>query len=315
MPTVREFAARFLDHQAMRTKPLTYKRQCATVNDCVVPALGKFKLDEIRQQHLDGLVTAWSETCKAPTVNTRLSVVRRLLSLAVEWEILARAPKCNLLKVGETAPRFLTDTEMKALVEAAEPQWQAMILVGLRSGLRIGELRGLRWEDIDFVRGLIRVRRTEPGRKTMDATTPKGGRDRAVPLTGDSRRALAEIWREGASGWIWPALQKRRSETRARARSDKGCWDAIARAAKRAGLEGVAWHTLRHTYASHLVMRGVPLRQVQQWLGHASIRETEKYSHLYPDHGHAEASLLDTPLRQTAAKRGSRADESPSNVR
>jgi integrase len=111
----------------------------------------------------------------------------------------------------------------------------------------------------------------------------------------------------GAKGvdWVWPALLRRQGETRRRARSEKGCWHAVERAAKKAGLTDVAWHTLRHTYASHLVMRGVPIRLVQKWLGHASVKETEKYAHLYPDHGHAEASILDVPLAtisQRAAK-------------
>jgi integrase len=51
------------------------------------------------------------------------------------------------------------------------------------------------------------------------------------------------------------------------------------------------------------VMRGIPIRLIQKWLGHASIKETEKYAHLYPEHGHEAASLLDVPLaRQTGAK-------------
>jgi integrase len=303
MPTVREFADQFLDYQVSRTKPLTQQQQRATLVKHVVPVLGRIKLDQIRKQHIDGLVTAWSEEHKPKTINTRLGTVRRMLSLAVEWEILPRVPKIHFLKVGKEAPRFLTDEEMTALVAAAEPQWRSMILVALRSGLRIGELRGLQWGDVDFARGVIHVRRTDPGRRTMDATNPKGNRDRIVPLTGDSRAVLQQLGPGKATAWVWPALLRRQSETRSRARSEKGCWTAITRAARRAGLSDVGWHTMRHTYASHLVMRGVPIRQIQKWLGHSSVKETEKYAHLYPEHGHAEASLLDVPLlRQTGAK-------------
>lgn len=305
MPTVREFAEQFLDYQRSRTKPLTHIQQKATINTLLVPALGRLRLDQVARQHIDGLVTAWAEDSKPKTINTRLGTIRRLLSLAVEWEIIPRVPRMQFMKIGTEAPRFLTDEEMVALVDAAEPQWKEMMLVAMRTGLRIGELRGLQWADVDLVRKVLHVRRTDPGRKTLDATKPKGNRDRIVPLTTESAAALAAMRPKDAkaTAWVWPALERHYGETRARARSEKGCWSAVVRAAKRAGLADVGWHTLRHTYASHLVMRGVPIRLVQKWLGHASIKETEKYSHLYPDHGHEAAGLLDTPMpRQTGAK-------------
>lgn len=316
MPTVRDFAAQFLDYQASRTKPLTQIQQRSVVNLLIVPALGRLRLDQIGRQHVDGLATTWAEQCGPKTVNTRLGVFRRMLSLAVEWEIITRVPRFEFLPIPKEAPRFLTDEEMVSLINAADPQWKAMILVALRTGLRVGELRGLQWGDVDLVRNVIHVRRTDPGRKRIDATKPKGNRDRTVPLTKEASVALSAMRPDSpkSGAWVWPALLRRRGENRARARSEKGCWTAIARAAKRAGLADVGWHTLRHTYASHLVMRGIPIRVVQKWLGHASIKETEKYAHLYPDHGHEAASLLDVPLaHQTAAKLLSGDIDNPNN--
>lgn len=299
MPTVREFSERFLDHQAARTKPLTQAQQRATIKTHVVPRFGPVKLDRFGLEQVDELVTSWREAkAKPKTVNTRLGTVRRMLSLAVEWDILPKVPRIRFVKVPDVTPRWLTDSEQRALIDAAEPQWRSMIVVALRTGLRIGELRGLQWGDIDLVRRVVQVKRTDPGRRTMDASAPKGNRERTVPLTGDAATALRDMRpdKPKATDWIWPALLKRAKETRARARSEKGAWHAIERTATKAKLEDVAWHTLRHTYASHLVMRGIPLRTIQGWLGHASITETEKYSHLAPDFGHAAADMLDTPL-------------------
>lgn len=299
MPTVREFAPRFLEHQKARTKPLTYEQQSGVVENHIVPIIGPTRLDHVDKEQIDRLVTAWSSSLAPKTINTRLGTVRRMLSLAVEWGYIARIPRFAFLKISNSTPRFLSDAECQALIDAALPQWRPMIVVALRTGLRIGELRGLQWDDVDFRRRVIQVRRTDPGRKTMDATSPKGNRERTVPLTNDAIDALASIKpaKPRATDWVWPALLKRSGETRSRARSEKGCWHGIDLARIAAKLENVdGWHTLRHTYASHLVMRGVPIRVVQQWLGHASIKETEKYSHLAPEHGYEAANLLDVPL-------------------
>lgn len=317
MPTVAEFAERFLEYQKGRTKPLTQKQQTATIERHIKAKFGKVKLDRFGLEQIDQLVTEWSVDNKQKTINTRLGTVRRMLSLAVEWDLLPKVPRIKFVKVPDSTPRWLTDDEMTLLIEAAEPHWKAMILVGLRTGLRIGELRGLQWGDIDLVRRVVQVKRTDPGRRTMDATAPKGNRERTVPLTNDAAVALRDLKPEKGRGtdFVWPALLRRSGETRNRARSEKGCWHAIERAAERAGLENVAWHTLRHTYASHLVMRGVPLRTIQGWLGHASITETEKYSHLAPDFGHAAADLLDSPLATPDPRRQQATNALPEGAR
>jgi integrase len=310
MPKVSEFADRFLDHQKARTKPLTHKQQEATVRLYIVPSIGKLLLDEVDTEVVDRLSTEWRNQPSEPkTVNTRLGTLRRMLSLAKDWKFIPEIPSIDFLDESDSTPRWLTDAECALLLEQAEPQWRSMMLVGLRTGLRIGELRGLQWGDVDLSRRIIQVRRTDPGRRHMDATSPKGKRERTVPLTNEAHAVLSSLKSANAKSaeFVWPALLRRQGEVRKRARSEKGCWNAIARTAKKAGLEDVAWHTLRHTFASQLVMRGIPLRTIQDWLGHASITETEKYSHLAPNFGYAAANALDFPLapetlNQPAAK-------------
>lgn len=302
MPLVREFSERFLLHQKARTKPLTHVQQSATMRLHVNAEIGGLKVDHVDKEIVDKLVTKWSADSKPKTINTRLGTLRRMLSLAVDWKLIREVPEIEFLEEDDISPRFLTDQEAAELVRAAQPQWRSMILVALRTGLRIGELRGLQWLDVDLVRRVIQVRRTDPGRRKMDATSPKGKRERTVPLTNDAVDVLTSIRPEVTkpTAFVWPALLKRSGEIRMRARSEKGCWHGITFAALAAGLEDVGWHTLRHTYASHLVMRGVPIRTVQAWLGHSSIVMTEKYSHLSPDYGHAAANVLDTPLAPAA---------------
>lgn len=316
MPTVSAFVVRFLDFQRARVKPLTLELQEFHLNKHVVPNIGKKPLDQVAAVEIDGLVTLWKKTAMPRTINTRLGTLLRMFGLAVEWGILVAVPRATFLKIPKDTPRFLSEPEAATLLEASTDlkrsdslEWRSMVLVGLRTGMRIGELRGLQWGDIDLERAIVNVRRTDPGRAAFESTSPKGGRGRMIPLTPDAiaclrERAEIEKARLGKAFapacWVWPAGAWRGKE-RDGTRAQGGCINAITRFAVAAGLEDIGWHTLRHTYASWLVMRGVSLRAVQELLGHASIKQTERYSHLAPGFvNHALVASLDLPLAPAA---------------
>ena len=147
-----------------------------------------------------------------------------------------------------------------------------MILVGLRTGLRFGELIALRWEDVDLVAGRLMVRKSIVKGREGD---PKGRKSREVPLGDD----------------VLQALKKHRHLRGPRVfcdddgkvlRTPKSRWE-LEKACKKAGLRLVGWHTLRHSFASHLVTRGVSIVTVQRLLGHVDIKTTMRYAHLSPD--------------------------------
>ena len=163
--------------------------------------------------------------------------------------------------------------------------WYVMILCGPRAGLRQGELLELRWSVIALAKGAMRIRRA-----IYDGVidVPKGGRTREVPLGDELRAAFRELPSRFAAGLVWPA-EGGRNLTKGEAK-----WP-LGRACKQAGLRRVGWHALRHTFASHLVMRGVPLRAIQELLGHATIDMTMRYAHLAPDVTRDAVQLLDAP--------------------
>ena len=315
MPTIRDFIKRFLDHQKAHTKPLTFELHETICTLHIEPHVGKLRLDQLRRGELEGLKMTWLGDGAAPrTVNTRLGVAVRILSYAaVELEILDSVPKVKLMKIAIDHPRFLSEDEAAALLEASKGHqrsdaldWYVMMLVGLRTGLRIGELRGVQWGDLDWDRALLHVRRTDPGRPDLDTNSPKGNRPRTVPLTPDAKAALLEWFRDAKrrkpQHWVFPGASAWRGKERYQTRSEGNCSMAMGRIAKAAGLdEEVTFHTLRHSYASWLVMRGVALSAVQELLGHSSIRQTERYSHLAPGFAqHAAVASLDIPLVQSS---------------
>jgi integrase len=140
----------------------------------------------------------------------------------------------------------------------------------------------LRWDDVDLVAGRLVVRRCD---WRGHLGTPKSGRNRELPLSGDALAALKTqrhlkgelvFCAEGGRAW-----------------KENECKWPIWRACKRAGLRKISWHALRHTFASHLVMRGVPLKAVQELMGHATIEMTMRYSHLSPDVPRSAVQMLD----------------------
>jgi integrase len=135
----------------------------------------------------------------------------------------------------------------------------------MHTGLRKGELLGLTWEQVDFARGVIAL-----GRRT------KSGKGRDVPVNQAVYAALAPLRKAAggsdATGRVWGALRK--IDT---------AYNTALRRAKIIAPE-VNFHTLRHTFASHYVMRGGSIVKLQAILGHASVRTTQIYARLAPDH-------------------------------
>jgi integrase len=225
-------------------------------------------------------------------------MIGKMLSLAVEWNLISHAPRMKWLKAPDPEFDFLDFEEAERLVATAEEQWRPMILVALKAGLRLGEMLGLRWEDVDLVTGRIMVRRSI---SRGIAGTPKSGRSREIPTSDELLRALK------GHRHLRGELVFCDADGRLLTRNE--CKHPLWRAFKRAGLRQLGWHALRHTFASHLVMRGAPVKAVQELLGHASIEMTMRYSHLSPDVRKDAVRLLDQ--RAAGAQGGHKMENRP----
>lgn len=318
-PTVAELAVMFLEYQQAHTRKLTHSLQTTQIEVHVLPHIGRVRIDEVGSKDIDDLITAWRKVGAAVrTINARLGTVGRMFGLAVEWTMLNAAPRIKQLKVPKDLVRFLSDDEADRLLAAARKRrgdriyrWSSMVFIALRTGLRAGELRGLCWVDIDFQRAVLRVQRSDPGLAGVPAGPTKGGKPRLVPLTpmalevlrGELAHRTELLGRKPAfDDHVWPGI-----EDATRSRSESSCVHAISGCFKLAEIEErdgdrLGWHTLRHTYASQLAIRGVSLREIQDLLGHASIRQTERYAHLVPDAvHHRSVAMLDAAVVQLDA--------------
>jgi integrase len=145
-----------------------------------------------------------------------------------------------------------------------------------------GELRALQCDDVDLVAGRLIVRRNV---WRGHFSTPKSGRNREIPLSDDALKALKA--QRHLRGELVLCADDGRELT------ENECKWPIWRACKRAGLRRISWYVLRHTFASHLVRKGVPLKAVQELMGHATIEMTMRYAHLSPDVRRSAVQLLD----------------------
>ena len=185
-------------------------------------------------------------------------------------------------KVPRRLPTVLTPEEVQRMIAAARTLTErAMLMVLYSTGMRNAELRHLQVRDIDSRAMLIHV------------SHGKGGRDRYVPLSPTLLATLRAHWRwMKPQTWLFPGTTHNwRAD---RPVTPKVVWDACRAAAARAGLtKRVSAHTLRHSYATHLLEAGADIRTIQLLLGHAQVRHTVIYLHLSPRHLQAVANPLD----------------------
>ena len=180
----------------------------------------------------------------------------------------------KLLSVAPGDADFHDFHEYECLVEAAkstDPQAHLVVLLGGEAGLRCGEMMALEWTDVDFTRQQLQVQRSEWKGKV---TVPKGGRSRRIPMT--SR--LAEALRDHRH-LRGPRILCQQD---GRALTQNIVQVLVRKAARKANLANGGVHVLRHSFCSHLAMRGAPARAIQELAGHKDITTTQRYMHLSP---------------------------------
>jgi integrase len=292
VPTLTEFAPRFMDGyaRANRQKPSGIAAKETILNRHLIPVFGESKLDAITNEDVQQLKHRLKEKA-AKTVNNVLTVLNVLLKTAIDWDVIERHPcSIRLLPTPITEAQYHDFEAYERLVQEAYrlgPDTYLPGLLGGDAGLRLGEMLALERSDVDLHKRQLCVQHSE---WKGQVTATKGGRLRYVPMT---ERLAA-------------ALQAHRHlrGKRVLARPDgqpftmKIVQDHIARAARRAGVRtGV--HILRHTFCSHLAMRGAPARAIQELAGHKDLKTTQRYMHLSPAAIEGAIRLLDASRTST----------------
>ncbi|MES1934215.1 phage integrase [Salinisphaera shabanensis T35B1] len=282
-PTVRDVVNLFFSAEAVELRGSTLRNYRDYADRHILPALGTRKIEDVTRQDVSELRRAMADT---PTkANRVVAFLSRLCTLAMNEDVLTVNPCARVKKYREEArERHLSDDEWKALTEALAADTNRdvanMVRLLMLTGARKSEVLRAEWSqfDLDDDRPVW----VKPSSHTKQRRTHR------VTLNRSAASLLRRIRSEagGRSPYLFPM-----PSDPARHRADpKKPWYRIR---KRAGLENVRMHDLRHTFASRAVLGGADLYVVGALLGHTQMRTTERYAHLVDEQTRRAANPVD----------------------
>jgi len=300
--SVRQWLATWLDTVREEVSPKSHERYAEIVNNFLTPALGNLLLNKLAPTHIQRAYNDWATGGRRDGKSGGLSprtrrhihrILRSALARAVEQQLLARNPadafKKRLPKVERRSMTTLTAEQSALLLETinhSRVYWP--VLLALATGMRRGEILALRWKNVDFERGTLRVMESlEQTKAGIRFKAPKTDRHRAISLPAFAVEELRRLKRRQAEELL--ALGVRQSgETLVCGRADGAPHQPDSLTHEFTYLIGrvkdlprVRFHDLRHSHATQLLGDGVHPKIAQERLGHSTIATTlDLYSHV-----------------------------------
>ena len=280
--TFDKLAEEYLKYSKAKKSLSSFERDLLIINKHALPYFGTTSVKDITPRTVEGYIIQRSSKVRESTVNRELNTLFNLFRKAVEWRYVKESASHGIKKLKEkrsTVPRFLSSNEITRLLSACPDKIYPLIYVAIYTGCRQSELFNLEWSDIDFARRQIIV-------QNKGDWHTKSYRHRVIPISDKIIEVLLEQKEVSRGRYVFSTEEGEKVDKSKVRRT-------FERAMREADIASTDFKILRHTYASHLVMKGVDMRTVQKLLGHHSIKMTEKYSHLAPDHLQSVAEHLD----------------------
>jgi integrase len=249
------------------------------------PHLGDRPMNRVTRTDIASLVKVWVEGGAAPLTirNSRYKVVQALFRAAVGDDVIRKSP-CDGTNLPEVPPRVvdvLDAEQVRALADAIDPRYRALVLLGHGCGLRISEATGLTASNVSWLAGEINVTQQLDGRPPYALVPLKTSRrrpSRVVPMPRYVHEALSrhvEVYGLGERDLVFTTAQGGPLGT-----GGKGFSQCFRRAVREAGLpSGITFHTLRHSYATEAIARGLSETDVAELLGDTVAMVHQTYGH------------------------------------
>jgi len=231
-------------------------------------------LEEISPRLIADFKSVRIKEVSGSTVNRQLRCLRSMFYRAIEWgDFNGKNPvkHKDMFNEPPARDRFLEKDEIgKLLSNCAEPL-RTIVLVAIHTGMRKGEIMGLKWRDIDFKRGIVHLFKTKNDNK------------REIPLNNKALNAISATRKHPKSEYVF---------TKKDGTKYGDFKKSFCTVLRKSAIKNFRFHDLRSTFASHLVLKGVPLNTVSELLGHKSLEMTRRYAYLNMAHKQSAVDCL-----------------------
>ena len=298
--TLKELLKKYKENYQHQPSFETWKRFCLENfkeyfgEDTLLANIRYVDLETYRN-HLRQKLTKNGTIRKDSTVNREISCLRHILTKAVEWEMIEKHPfregRNLIVKEDNERIRYLDEEELQRLLDECPQHLERIVKCAVNTGMDRGEILNLKWEQIrdGFIH--LPIYKTRPPRQ--------------VPINDDLNDVFKEIRREQQLGseyvfTFWNGAHNLKGDKPLRKRKGlapvprtiSSVKTAFKGALRRAGIEGFRFKDLRHTFASHMVMRGATMKELQELMGHKTMNMTMRYAHLSQEHKKKAVNLL-----------------------
>ncbi|MDA9470595.1 tyrosine-type recombinase/integrase [Enterococcus sp. 5H] len=260
-------------------KQSTFSSYKNKMNVHVIPIIGHLKLESIRKKNIEEILKTMAKTLQPSSIRTVFSVLQKCFNQAVEHNFLFVnvCTDVELPKIKRKVNKVLSIKDQEVLVKEANKELKYFsIILALNTGLRIGEICGLKWEDIDFVNETLEVNRTilriykrsgDNGKTIVVETMPKSySSHRKIPMTSFLMEKLTAVKKQSKSEYVisnkYGALEPRTVSYRFKTICEK------------CGIKDITFHSLRRTFATRCLELGGNIAAISSLLGHSSTKMT-----------------------------------------
>jgi integrase len=268
-----DFAKEYLQWSKANKKISSYHRDLCAIRVFNEEIEGKI-LQEITTFQIERYKMKRKERLKPASVNREIAVLKHMFSKAVEWGKVKENPakKVKLLKGAVNRVRYLMPAEYQVLLSNCPEFLKPIVIVATHTGMRQGELLGLRWDHVNLEQGMITILDT------------KNHERRDIPMDETVKATLRGIERVG--DLIFQGAYRMK------------VYNAFCEAVDASQITDFRFHDLRHTFASNLIMNGVKIERIQKLMGHKMLTMTQRYAHLAPEYLSESVKVLDRVMSQ-----------------
>lgn len=254
----------YLNYSAANKAKSSYRRDQISITNLLNVFRGRL-ITDITAYELEQYKNQRRRKVQPATVNRELACIKHMFTKALDWKLIKEnTTKCvKLFKEPPGRIRYLSEEEMKRLLDCCRKYLKPIVMMALNTGMRKSEILALKWSDVDMINRMIKI------------TNSKNNETRYVPINDNLFATLIKMSHCSAG--------EKKIFTWDNGKPIKYINNGFYNAMKRANITNFRFHDLRHTFASHLVMKGVDIRIIQQLLGHKTLAMTMRYSHVSND--------------------------------